>query len=101
MERGPAPLTAMRRIGMALLCLPALAVAALAEPGQPDASAQMLALPPGEAGVSTNDGILHTACHPKAPLPLFRRLIAQGFDANTVDGSRQSPPHSFPRTSAQ
>ncbi len=91
----------MRRIGMALLCLPALAVAALAEPGQPDASAEVLALPQGEAGVSTNDGILHTACHRKAPLPLFRRLIAQGFDANSVDGIGQSPLHACARTCAE
>src|SRR5260221_9747882 len=101
MERGPAPLTAMRRIGMALLCLPALAVAALAEPGHPDASAEVLALPQGEAGVSTNDGILHTACHRKAPLPLFRGLIAQGFDANSVDGIGQSPLHACARTCAE
>jgi hypothetical protein len=99
MGRQHSPLTALRRIGLALLG--ATAFAAAAESAQPAELAELLALPLLAAAGPDPDavGIMQTACYRRTPIALFRKLIAQGADVNRMDRG-QSPLHACAQTCA-
>jgi ankyrin repeat protein len=90
------------RAGLACLGLLAWCASAAGSAGQapPDAAAEVLSIPSSYA-VSLAESILHTACYRRAPVRLFRELIAQGAEVNAVGGGGESPMHACARTCSE
>jgi ankyrin repeat protein len=91
-------------IGLVLLGMPLLA-AAVPEVTEEDvqaAWAELLTFPPRHSyDVNPHWPLMHLACERHTPVPVFRKLIAQGFDVNQTDGIGQTPLHTCARSCAE